>query len=578
MKLNSILVAATAVSVLGGAENAARKPPVQGYAAQRVAERLDRSVVAVRQGTGVYVSWRLLRADGPAAAFDVRRVGPDGRPGRPVNPRPITQTTDFLDPAPPPGPLRYTVTRADAGRADAVPAAPATVQEAPYRAIKLQGNHQFYKAAVADLDGDGRLDFVVKQPQGNVDPYEKYWKRSEDTYKLEAYTHDGKFLWRYDMGWAIEQGTWYAPYLAYDFDGDGRAEVAVKAGEGDPRDPDGRVTSGPEYLALLDGLTGRVVARLDWPDRSGYPNYNYYCRNQLSMAYLDGRTPCLLVQRGTYNTIKLIAYEYHRGALRKLWNWEDTQEPGGGYRGQGAHCLRAADIDGDGRDEVILGSACIDDNGQGLWTTRLGHPDHVYIGDLDPGRPGLEIYYGMETKQPRHGMCMADAATGRILWGYDQPTRHVHGQGLVADLDPRHPGVECYSADTDAQKKFAFAVLHDARGNIIGRDDLGGFAPLAAYWDADVQRELIVRNQPTRLGGAAVGPRFEGRIVAVADIVGDWREEIIASVAGELRVYTTTIPATHRRVCLLQDEFYRLDVTSSSQGYYQIPTPRELPR
>ncbi len=345
MKWTPFLIAVATASSLGGAESAARKPPVQGYAVQRVAENLDRGIVAIRQGSGVYVSWRLLRADGPAAAFDVRRVGPDGRAGAPINPRPLGQTTDYLDAAPPGGDWRYTVTRADHGGADPAPATPAVVQETPYRAIRLQGSHQFYKVAVADLDGDGRLDFVVKQPQGNVDPYDRYWKKSEDTYKLEAYTHDGRFLWRYDMGWAIEQGTWYAPYLAYDFDGDGRAEVAVKAGEGDPRDPDGRVTTGPEYLALLDGRTGRVVARLDWPDRSGFPNYNYYCRNQLSMAYLDGRTPCLLVQRGTYNTIKLIAYDYHRGALRKLWNWEDTQEAGGGYRGQGAHCLRAADIE-----------------------------------------------------------------------------------------------------------------------------------------------------------------------------------------------------------------------------------------
>lgn len=572
-RLAFAIAAVLASSTLFAADPVPAKPLVQGYAQQRIEEKLDRGVVAVRTAKGVYVSWRLLKTDGPAG-FNVHRVLPGGLPGKALSAAPITQTTDFIDADAPAGPLSYCVSPATGG----APCTPVAVQEAAYHSIKLDGNHQFYKAAIADLDGDGRYDFVLKQPQGNVDPYVQYWKKSEDTYKIEAYSHDGKFLWRYDMGWAIEQGTWYAPYIVYDFDGDGKAEVVVKAGEGDPRDPDGKVTSGPEYLAILDGMTGKIVAKLDWPSREGFPNYNYYCRNQLSMAYLDGKTPCLLVQRGTYNTIKMVAYEYHGGKLRKLWNWEDTQEAGASYRGQGAHCLRAADIDGDGRDEVILGSACIDDNGQGLWTTRQGHPDHVYIGDLDPERPGLEIYYGMETKQKVNGMCMADAATGKILWGFQKPTRHVHGQGLVADLDPKHPGVECYSADTDAEKKFAFAVLHDAKGNIVGEENLGGFAPLAAYWDADAQRELIVKNVPTKLNGPAAGPRVEGRIVTVADIIGDWREEIITSVNGELRIYTTTIPAKDRRLCMMQDPFYRLDVTSSSQGYYQIPTPRELPR
>ena len=142
-----------------------------------------------------------------------------------------------------------------------------TAEGRAYLSIKLDGTHTFQKVGIADLDGDGLLDFVIKQPNTNVDPYEKYWKRSTNTYKLEAYRSDGTFLWRYDLGWAIECGIWYSPYVVFDFDGDGRAEVAVKTGEGDPRDPDGRVTSGPEYLSILDGRTGKERTRVEWPSR-----------------------------------------------------------------------------------------------------------------------------------------------------------------------------------------------------------------------------------------------------------------------------------------------------------------------
>ncbi len=253
---------------------------------------------------------------------------------------------------------------------------------------------------IADLDGDGRYDFVIKQPNANVDPYSApgYWKRSPGTYKLEAYRGDGKSLWRLDLGWSIEQGIWYSPYVVYDLDGDGRAEVALKTGEGDPRDSEGRVRSGPEHLTILEGRSGKPITRVDWPSRDGFREavsndlaaYNYYCRNQLCVAYLDGKTPSLLAERGTYNIMKLVAYQLRGGRLRELWRWDNTKEPRK-YWGQGAHWMHAADVDGDGRDEVLLGSSVIDDGGTALWATGLGHPDHCYVGDIDPARPGLEI-------------------------------------------------------------------------------------------------------------------------------------------------------------------------------------------
>jgi outer membrane protein assembly factor BamB len=571
------LVSLLAFVFTGNTAEPAAKPKVNGFAQQRVKETLDRGLVVRSLGLGkVYASWRLLEDDPAGAGFNLyrRQAGELVK----VNAAPLRTTTDFVDQAPS-GDLTYTVRLVD-GATEAPPCPEMkTKNDAPatgFVSFPLTGKQTFQKVAIADLDGDGRYDYVLKQPNENVDPYKMYWKKSPGTYTLEAYNADGRFLWKQDLRWSIEQGIWYSPYVVYDLDGDGRAEVALKAGEGDPRDADGRVQTGPEHLLILDGQTGKEKTRADWPSREGFEDYNRYSRNQLGIAYLDGKTPFLLVQRGTYSLIKLQAYEFHQGKLREVWRWQSTDETPT-YNGQGAHCLRAGDIDADGRDEVILGSAVIDDNGSGLWTTRLGHPDHVYIGDLDPARPGLEIYYGIESKQKQNGMCMVDAATGRILWGLDRPSRHVHGQGMVADLLPEHPGCETYSADTDEKKNLAWVLLHNARGQVIAQDDLGGFAPKAAYWDGDVQRELIRGRKLQKLNGPEFPTKLEGTVLGVADVFGDWREEIITTVAGEMRIYMTTIPAKDRRVCLMQDRFYRADISTASQGYYQIPTPKLLP-
>lgn len=578
MKRFPLSLAIVAVQFIAIATAAAEKPEVEGFAKERVREKLDRGLVAMAvAGNKVYLGWRLLDSDPKDVAFNVYRRSGSGKSVM-LNREPITKTTDFTDEQPPSGEQQYFVRTAVGGKegksSPSVAATPCAEGRAFIR-IKLDGDHTFQKAGIADLDGDGRLDFVLKQPNSNVDPYIKYWKRSPGTYKLEAYRHDGKFLWRHDLGPAIEQGIWYSPYLVQDFDGDGKAEVAVKTGEGDPRDADGRVQSGPEWLSILDGMTGKERARVAWPSRERFPDYNYYCRNQLGIAYLDGRTPCLIVERGTYNVIKLVACEFHRGKLRELWRWEEKDETIGKYAGQGAHCLRAADVDGDGRDEVIIGSAVIDDNGAGLWTTGLGHPDNVTIGQLDPSRPGLQIHYDMETRQKTNGICMVDAKTGRILWGLQEPTKHIHSSGLCADIDPAHPGVECYGGERDYPEQ---RWLFSAKGELIVKEDLGGLAPRAAYWDADCQRELLVKGRLHKFKGADVAPRIEGDVIAVADILGDWREEIITSLPGELRIYSTTIPAADCRVTLLRDPIYRTDVTGGAQGYYQIPGLGVLPQ
>jgi rhamnogalacturonan endolyase len=548
-------------------------------------ERLDRGVVARPAAAGkVYIGWRLLASDADDVEFNVYRQQFGEAPLK-LNTEPIRQTTDFTDPSPPKDARCVwtvrTVADGKEGPSCASPPLRLADQQPPYISIKLQGDYTFQKVGIADLDGDGRYDYVIKQPNANVDPYSApgYWSRSPGTYKLEAYRHDGKFLWRLDLGWSIEQGIWYSPYVVYDLDGDGKAEVALKTGEGDPRDSEGRVRTGPEHLTILEGLSGKPITRVDWPSRDGFREavsddlaaYNYYCRNQLCVAYLDGKTPSLLVERGTYNLMKLVAYQLRDGQLRELWRWDNSKEPRK-YWGQGAHWMHAADVDGDGRDEVLLGSSVIDDDGKALWSTGLGHPDHCYVGEIDPERPGLEIYYGMETPQKeRNGMCLVDAATGKILWGHEGSTRHVHSRGMCSDIDARYPGCECYSADTDASKRYAWSRLRTCKGEVLSEENLGGFGALVVHWDADLQRELLLGRNIQDYHGGRHGPRIEGNVAAVADVLGDWREELLTSVPGELRIYTTTIPATDRRVCLMQDPIYRMDVVCAAMGYFQVP-------
>ena len=284
----------------------------------------------------------------------------------------------------------------------------------PYRVFSLGGKQICEQVALADLNNDGALDFVVKYPAGKVDPWDKAWIPSSDTYKLEGWDSSGKRLWTIDLGWSIELGIWYSPVLVYDLNGDGCAEIIAKTGEGDPRSPSGRVLSGKEYVTVFDGQTGKVIDRAPWPDGQGMM-YSRYNRNLMTIAYLDGRTPFIVALRGSYNHHRLLAYQLNKGHLEEKLRWNNMFEKQE-FWGQGAHNLHAADVDGDGREEICIGAMVLDDNGQPLWGLGLGHPDQMYVGELDPNHPGMEIYLGIEMPAKKNGMCMVDAKTGKILW------------------------------------------------------------------------------------------------------------------------------------------------------------------
>lgn len=554
------------------------KPKVRGWATKRVEPRIDRGVVAQRRAdNSVYISWRLLESDPAGIAFEVFRSAEGLAPVQ-VTETSVTRTTDCVDVDPGKSPLTYTVRPVNAPGACTGSAVvlERLGDETPSLRLKLSdASVRVSKLGIADLDGDGVFDYVVKHPQSAVDPYKTYWRKSPDTFKIEAYLADGTALWRHDLGWAVEQGVWYSPYIVYDLDGDGKAEVAAKVGpvDVDPRDEDGRVNTGPEWLVVWNGMTGAEIARAPWPSRDGFSGYNTFSRNQIAVAFLDGKTPCLLPLRGTYGLMKADAYQLRDGQLEQLWTYSSEELPRQ-YRGQGAHFCLCADVDGDGRDEVSLGSVMLDDNGVPLWTTGRGHPDAHYLSDIDPARPGMEIAYVMESRQLKGGgLHTVDAATGELLWKLDVPTGHVHGSGICADLDPRHPGLEVYGADSADHKQTGARWLFAANGALLksGDECPYGFGLSTVYWDADLQHE-VAGGHVTDYEGGAVSGRIRGSRVLVADILGDWREEIVTCEGGELRVYTTDVSAMDRRVCLMQDPVYRGYVAMSPMGYTKHPT------
>lgn len=561
-----------------------QKPPVEGYAVRRVVERPDRglTVQAARDTSGVYLSWRMLSDDHPDVGFNVYRRT-EGRTEL-LNRKPVTKTTDYLDPAAPDGAVSeywiepcYNLRTGPA--CEPVAAVPEVLREGPrYRSVKIRDGETPGKIAVADLNGDGRYDFIVRTPDRGTDPGLP-GDPTGMTYTISAYLHDGTHLWSRDLGPGIEPGIWYSPFVAYDFDGDGRAEVALKTAPPDAqRNARYRVDSGEEYLSVLDGLTGEELARVDWPERSWrLGDLNRQNRNQMGMAYLDGKTPCILAARGTYRAMLVDAWQFRDGALTRLWRW-DGDEENPVIRSQGAHSMVTGDVDGDGRDEILLGGCMLDDNGTLLWSAGIGHPDKAYLADVDPSRPGLEVFLCGEVRHDDgRGVCLVDAATGRQIWNIGRPTRHV-GDGMVADFDPAHPGLECIGKE-DRKGGRTDRYLLTARGEELFPAAIPDCRNWV-WWDADLLRETLLDGKDRGAGRSVakwperiLAEGIEGSIVLIADLVGDWREEIVTALPGELRIYATDIPASDRRPTLMQDPLYRSYVLHRSMGYPQAPVP-----
>jgi rhamnogalacturonan endolyase len=193
------------------------------------------------------------------------------------------------------------------------------------------------------------------------------------------------------------------------------------------------------------------------------------------------------------------------------------------------------------------------------------------VGDFDPARPGLEIFYGIEPGRKSNTVCLVEAKTGKQIWGAPEITVHVHGQGMVGDIIPDEPGMECYAGEAKGGSNY---WLYAASGKLINHENLGELSPKAIYWlDGPTKMIAFGGNSGGRIvryPAEKVG-EFRGSIVTIADCIGDWREEIITTYDGEIRIYSTTAPATTRRTCLMQDRLYRNDVAMQTMGYFYPP-------
>lgn len=564
--------------------NHVQKSKVEGWAQQRISEKLNRGLVAVEKQDSVFISWRLLESDPEGLAFHVYQIAGNELPQR-LNSAPITAVSCFVAPKPASRKQVSYLVRPVIGQTEGEASEKVSLskpESLAFKTIRFQGEYTPDRVAVGDLNGDGEYDFVIKQPGGRVDP--GVWRKSPDTFKLEAYLSDGTFLWRKDLGWNIELGIWYSPFIVYDLNGDGKAEVAVKTAptDRDYRDQNGRIFAGPEYCSVLDGMTGKEIVRMDWPGRDPrFGDYNRNSRHQMGVAYLDGKTPCLLLARGTYRLMVVDTYQLNGQKLEKLWRW-DGDEENPVVRSQGAHSMHTVDVDDDGKDEVVLGSAVLDDDGSLLYSAGVGHSDKCFVTDIDPNRPGMELFFANEVWHDSLGVSMVDAKTGAPLWNIGHYTRHV-GNGMVADILPEIPGLECFATeDSKAGLTNKYMLTADGQKLDIKVPPCTDWI----FWDADRLREsveaspFIRRSQADRprrrlsileYQGDTLQDGLEGSVAMIADLYGDWREELITAVPGELRIYTTTIPASDRRVCLMQDHLYRSDVAHRSMGYPQSP-------
>jgi rhamnogalacturonan endolyase len=571
----------------------------------RQVEKLDRGVVAMAADHGVFVGWRVLATDAPGTMFNLYRDG------KQLNAAPLA-VSNFTDAGGTPG-ASYTVRAVAAGKE--MPAAVAgAVWRRPYLAIPLQKpqggvtpdgqpySYEVNDGSAADLDGDGQYELLVKwQPTNAHD--NSHAGYTGNSY-LDAYRLDGRRLWRIDLGKNIRAGAHYTTYLAYDFDGDGKAEVMAKTADGtvdgagatigdggrDYRNARGYVLDGPEFLTVFNGETGAAMATAPYiPARGDVSAWGDAYGNRVDrflggVAYLDGARPSAVFTRGYYTRAVMAAWDWRGGKLASRWVYDsDRDDPQGkpGLYHQGAHWLSVADADGDGRDDIVYGAATVSGTGTLLYSTGLCHGDALHVGKLDPARPGLQIFMVHETPScyGRHGIEMHDAATGAILWSVDGQGKDV-GRGVCMDIDPAYPGEECWGA---------VGGLMSAAGKEISpkRPRAMNFG---LWWDGDAPRETldgvrVAKWQPatgtleTLLDsapyGAASNNGTKATPVLSADLLGDWREEVVwrSKDNDALLVFSTTIPTALRLPTLMHDTQYRVQVAAQNAGYNQPPHP-----
>ena len=576
--------------------------------AQRQMEYLNRGVYAVNEGNGnVFVSWRLMATESQEIGFNIYRTS-DGHTVK-LNDAPLLKGTNFEDKTVDTNAVNTyfvkTVTHNKETDTDGnftlKPHSPV------YLSIPLQTptGYRPNDASVADLDGDGQYEIILHQTGSGRDNSQD---GITDPPIFQAYKMDGTLLWQINLGKNIREGAHYTQFMVYDLDGDGSAEIVMKTADGSIDGTGkvigdatkdyiqrtgriGRIIHGPEYLTIFSGRTGAAISTVDYiPGRGdiskwgghggngGNDNYgNRVDRFLACVAYLDGKHPSVIMCRGYYGRSVLAAWDFDGKQLKSRWVF-DSKDGSNPFSGQGYHNLTVADVDNDGRDEIIYGSMCVDDNGKGLYSTGLRHGDAVHVSHFNPENKDMLVWgiHEIENGTKGYGAAMYNARTGKILWA-DNKDQDV-GRGMSADIDPRYPGYEMWGGA---------GGLKDVKGNKIAQRPPRS-TNFRIWWDGDLLSELLdgthidkwdwQNERQNRIFNAAdydcvSNNGTKANPALSADLFGDWREEVMYRTKDnqELRIFSTTIPTEHRLYTLMQDPQYRLSIVWQNVGYNQPP-------
>lgn len=510
--------------------------------------------------------------------------------------------------------------------------------------------------SVGDLDGDGQLELVVKwYPSNAQDNSAKGYTGTTflDGYDVNFATGEVSLLWRIDMGVNIRSGAHYTQFQVWDFDGDGKAEIAVKTADGttsyqstdgtdaglvevaytgacnaaslpvdqiskehDYRNAAGYILEGPEYFSMFNCDDASLIDTVDYEPGRGNVNAwgdgygNRVDRFLSAVAYLNGTTPSAVFCRGYYTRTCLTAYyladtdgDGAGDKIQTYWKF-DTNEAGSQYEAQGNHGLSVNDIDNDGKDEIIYGSLVIDHNGTVKYSTNQGHGDAMHVSDWVNWNEGLEVMAVHEHDDASYHVEIHDAETGKILMGY-----HVGrdtGRGVAADIDPTASGAEFWSiaspdSSTDAEPSWDSrdGGVYSTMSTLENLITLSGKSPASnasIFWDGDLLSEIqdhrfdsetykplavnlakwdYENNQEVTLFDSTEilsNNGTKGNTGLTADILGDWREEIISRSSSDqnrIRIYASTIQTDYVVPCLLENRAYRQGVAWQNVAYNQ---------
>ena len=570
--------------------------------AQRQFDNLDRGLIAVKQTSGMYCSWRINADEYYGTTYNLYRDGVL------VNDKPLA-VSNYTDPN---GTIEshYTVKAIHAGKEGEASKTGYNLSDIWLEVKKpkrisndgktdISSQYEPNDATIGDVDGDGEMELITKQIYINQDPNNTTQK---DFARIEVQKLDGTLLWWIDCGpnmWDFQQNE--INIMAYDWDQDGVAECVARLQDnsvihladgstytiGDAKkDYRGSVyqflSKGDEFLVYMDGKTGKPYTvqefplkryedgesdlKAAWGDDYGHRSMKFF----FGAPYLDGRKPSIFLARGIYTRHKMAALDVdpktHQLSVRWRWN---NNTPGSAWYGQGYHNYSIADVDLDGRDEIVFGSMVIDDNGHGLSTTGLGHGDAHHVGQFDPYSKGLQVFACNEDRPANN---YRDATTSKIR--YRLSGGSDDGRSMFANFTNRIPGAIGSSAHDQA---ISAVTSSHAQGLPSGYWYGNVFR---IYWDGDLLDEDNNANSIHKyedqstvlLPGALTNNSTKATPCLQADIFGDWREEIVARTeSGDMRIYTTNIPTNYRMATLLSDKQYRNAMQTQMNGYNQPP-------